>query len=456
MARQTLDRREFLKGAGSLGVVSLALPMLPSLGYAEDGADFPRRLVVFASANGTIAPQWIPQSVDGQITQLSPILQPLAPHLDDLFVLEGLDITVGKKEYQPGVFHSHERGYGGILTGQPLNLGEMEAGSGYANGISVDQYIANRLAGATRIHSFQVGLVTRRHPRGHYNRDTMTYAGPDKPLFAQSNGGKLFDHLFGGANSTSDYKHIQARRKSVLDYLKDDIRRVESMISVADRLRLEQHHQAFRDLEQRIAEPPSSFVKADSSVVHSYPHTIENWFDEDNMDAISDFQIKQTVQALASNRTQVATIQFGAALAQLSMRFVGSGEDWHEMSHEGDDNEVAQEQLVAANTYAAGCFAQLLGEMKSVPEGDGTLLDHSIVLWVNELGKGNSHTYNDVPIVMAGSLHDTFKTGGAHVKLGERTNNDLLITLCHAFGYNDVTTFGLPELCTGPISELCV
>lgn len=445
---KTLNRRQFLRGASALGVAGLTLPMLPSLVRAQS-ADFPKRLVIFSSGNGTIAPNWVPQSTNGQLTGLSTILDPLEPHMDDLLVLEGLDLEVAKGSYQPaGGFHAHERGLGAVLTGQNLNTGDMEAGSGYANGISVDQFIANGMQGETALHSLQFGLCTRRHGVGWYNRDTMTYAGANQPLFAESDGELLFDQIFGeGVSAGGSYERIRDRRQSVLDFVKDDLRRVEAKISARDRQRLEQHHTAFRELETQLSQPAPSCDDPGQP-------GINNWFDENQMDAISDFQIAQMVQALACDRTRVATMQFGKGLGALSLRCIGMDDSWHSLSHEGDGNGSAQSKLTQMNTYIAGRFAKLIEMMKAIPEGDGTLLDNSIVIWVNELGKGNNHDHDDVPIVMAGGLQGYFDCTGRHVTLGERPNNDFLITLCHAFGHTDVTEFGRPELSSGPISEL--
>ena len=120
----------------------------------------------------------------------------------------------------------------------------------------------------------------------------------------------------------------------------------------------------------------------------------------------------------------------------------------------GDSDKAAHEGLTKINAHIAECFAMLLTELDSVKEGEGTLLDHSLVLWVNELGKGNSHRYEDVPIVVAGGLHGKFKTGGRHFKFGNRTTNDLLLTIAHAFGFPELSTFGNEKLCTGRIKEL--
>ena len=177
-----LARRRFLQGAGALGAASLALPLLSSHGFAA-GTDYPMRLIVFFSGNGTLAKQWTPQSSDGRITTFSPILKPLERHKDKIAVVEGLDLECAQREWQPGKgFHGHERGLGGILTGTNLNLGKFEANSGYANGISIDQWLANRIHDPDAIHSAQIGLVTR--PNKWANRETMCYAGREQaPVF---------------------------------------------------------------------------------------------------------------------------------------------------------------------------------------------------------------------------------------------------------------------------------
>lgn len=448
---ETIGRRAFLAGAGAAGMagaVGLSLPLLPSLGHTSPN-DFPKRLVVFFSANGTIAPNWRPESSDGTITDLSRILEPLRPHLDDLAVIEGLDLDVGRHKWQPGGFHGHERGLGGILTGQNLRLGDFVEGSGYADGESVDQFIADRMKGATDIHSLQVGINTPRHGNGDYNRDTMVYADAGKPRFHQDDGEKLFDTIFGdGATRPEVYKRIRKRRRSVLDFLKSDLERLRGRVSSEDRERLERHATKYRKLESKLEQPPPECQGS------APPESIDRWRNENNMDEISQFQIQQTVQALACDRTRVATIQFGKGLGALSLRCIGLDDRWHSLSHEGDGNQSAQEKLTKMNRYIAERFSLLLDEMKSIPEGDGTLLDNSVVLWVNELGKGNTHDYDDVPIVMAGNLQGFFETGGRHLEFDGRPHNDLLITLCHAFGHTDVDEFGIPDLCSGPIREL--
>jgi hypothetical protein len=442
-----LNRRSFLRGAGAFGAASLALPALPSISKAAPG-DFPKRLVVFFSGNGTIGPNWKPESTNGRLTGLSTILEPLRPHMQDITVIEGLDIECARTAWQPrGGFHAHERGLGGILTGTHLNTGSMEANSGYANGISVDQFIADGLGDQTALHSLQVGILSSRHGNGWYNRDTMVYAGANQPKFHERDGARLFAQIFGDdPGESAAYARIRQRRRSVLDFLKSDLARVERRLSAADRQRVAQHTQAFRDLERQLDEVVACEAPDGPGGI--------NFTSQAQTGTIADFQIRQTVQALACDRTRVATIQFGKGLGALSLQCIGMSDSWHALSHEGDNNADAQSKLTQLNTYIAARFADLLTQMKSVREGDGTMLDNSVVLWVNELGKGNNHNHHDVPIVMAGRAGGFFKPGGRHVEYDRRNTNDLLVTLCRAFGHHDVDRFGIPELNEGVLSEL--
>ena len=441
-----LPRRRFLKGASALGAVSLALPLLPSMGFA-DSASYPMRLIVFFSGNGTVAKNWTPQSSGGRITKFSPILAPLEKHKNKLAIVEGLDLDCAQRRWQPmGGFHPHERGLGGILTGTNLNKGTFEAHSGYANGISMDQWLADRIHDPKAIHSAQVGIVTQFH---HWrNRETMSYAGANKPVFYENNGSKLQAKLFGDGQASSQvFRQIQERRLSVMDYLKEDLARTKARVSAQDALRLEEHAEKIHTLEKEVRMPPAQCTSEP-------PGSGLAWDKSDQVVSNSNFKFKQIATALACDRTRVVTMQYGAGLGAVSMRHLGISTTWHHLSHRGDSQESSQMALTKINTHIAERFAALLTELDSVKEGSGTLLDHCLVLWVNELGKGNNHNYADVPIVIAGGLHGKFKTGGQHFKFGSRSTNDLLLTIAHAFGYQDLKTFGNKELCTGRINEL--
>lgn len=403
------------------------------------------------SGNGVPRPEtsWnVTSDGNGKITDLNEILGPLQPHIDDLLVLEGLDLEVGKSQNQPSnSFHGHERGLAGILTGRPLQFRNFEADSGYGTGISIDQYLANKFSGETPIHSLQVGLNS---PLQTWrNRNALSYAGDSQPLFSENDGAVLFDQIFGEqVQEPEALLRIRKRRKSVLDMLKNDMTDIDKRISANDRSRLDQHYTAFRDLEKVLQGGDTSCGQFAAPT-----YSGRDWTDEGQMDGTTDFQITQMVQALACDRTRVSTLQFGSGLGALDLRMVGFDDYWHSLSHDSDSDTGAQDKLVLLNIYIAKRFAKILSEMKKIKEGNGTMLDNSLVIWVNELGKGNNHRYDDIPIVMAGNLQGVMNCDGRHVQLGNRSSNDLLVTILHAFGYNE-NVFGVPGLCSGPINEL--
>ncbi|MEL6340889.1 MAG: DUF1552 domain-containing protein [Myxococcota bacterium] len=447
----TTTRRHFLRGAaGSFGTASLALPLLPSLARAQDADAYPLRLVILFNGNGTIRDSWLPQHQDGRVTQLSPILSPLQRHLEKLMVVDGLSLEAAKGEYQPkGGFHGHERGLGCLLTGRRLELGNFVEKSGYPAGPSLDNLLASRLGEESPLGALAVGILSRQHYGGDHNRSTMSYFGADQPKFMQSDGSKLFSTIFGEpTESEAAYQRTRARRSSVLDFLREDLARVEARISTEDKRRLEKHTAAFRSLEQQLEQGPP----ACEPITLAEP---SDWLDASNVDAITAFQFEQTVQALTCDRTRVAAIQFGNGLGGVPLTPIGddySGQSWHESSHLTDSASVGD--MVAINTFVAGKLAYLLDLMDAVPEGDGTLLDHSLVLWVNELANGELHTYDGSPLVMAGGASGAFKTGGAFEDVAGRTNNDLALAILHAFGFTDVQEFGMREVTSGPLEQL--
>ncbi|MEO1480863.1 MAG: DUF1552 domain-containing protein [Myxococcota bacterium] len=449
----TFDRRRFLYGgAGALGTATLSLPLLPSLARAQsEESVFPLRLVVFFSGNGTIRDAWMPQHDSGRITALSPILRPLEPHLDKLMVVDGLNLEAANHQYQPkSGFHGHERGLGCILTGRRLELGPYTEGSGFPAGQSVNTYLSDRLGDASPLGSLPVGILSRPNNQD-LNRTTMSFLGPDQPQFMEYDGAKLFTQIFGQQGQSEQvYQQTLRRQRSVLDFLNADLKRVQERLSSEDRIRLDKHLDTFETLERQLTQT----IPACEATTLPQP---QNWLDANESETTATFQLTQTVEAMACDRVRIATVQFGGGLGGVSLRAIGdpeyaNRESWHYSSHNSDEESV--ENIVAINTFIAGKFAQLLDLMDSVVEGERTLLDNSIVLWVNELANGQHHTYDSIPLVVAGGGKDYFKTGGTFVDVGGRTNNDLLLSLIHAFGFSDVSEFGMEGLTTGPLDAL--
>ena len=156
--------------------------------------------------------------------------------------------------------------------------------------------------------------------------------------------------------------------------------------------------------------------------------------------------------ALACDLTRVGSIQWSRSVSNTAFTWLGINEGHHDLSHEGDGNADAVAKIVQVNRWYAEQFAYFLDQLKAIPEGDGTMLDNTVVLWCNELGQGNSHTRKDVPLIVAGNAGGHFSTG-KYLQFDAHSHNDLLISLCHAMGY-PVATFGDPSLCSGELPGL--
>lgn len=425
---QRVPRRRFLRG---LAGGALALPLLAGLDSpSARAAPHPKRLIVFFSANGTIADAWRPTGGETDFV-FSEILAPLAPHRDELLILGGID---AESSYHGPGDNSHWNGMGHMLTG--TELVDLGGGVFTGGGISVDQHIAAQIGGATKLASLE--LAVEASPSTVSSR--LSYLGAAQPVPPESDPQKVFHRLFGGLSP-----ELEAQRKSVLDAVSDDLGTLTPTLGRADQLKLEAHLDAVRDVEKRLYITPSPTCGS-----------IElGRFDVDDLPAIGKEQMDLLVLALACDLTRVVTLQWSQAVSMTRMTWLGITDPHHTLSHYPVTDPVAQAKLVQINRWYATQFAYLLQAMKSVPEGDGTLLDHSVVLWCNELGEGSTHSRRNVPYVLAGSAGGHFKTGRFLDFQGSKKpwHSDLLVSLCQAMDLSDAT-FGNPAYCHGGIAAL--
>ncbi len=433
----SLNRRRFLQGLGA----TVALPLLPSMGWAQQSS-FPKRIVFFYSPNGTVPARWSP-SGDENDWQLSEILQPLQAIKEDVIVIEGVDMRVTTKG--PGA--AHQRGMGAVLTGRPLNDGDFTGGggaiSGWASGISIDQEIADQRNDPTPFHSLQLGVRST----GGANRQTMVYGGSDMPIQPDNDPYNVFDRVFANFDADPfDLERTRIQRRSVLDFVMEDLNTINQKVSAADRARIDAHFDSVRRIEERLQN--ASGATCEAPMVGERIDVDA----QDNVPQVGQLQMDLLVNALACDLTRVATLQFTRATSGQRYGWLGFDDGHHSLSHEGDNNDAAMDKLVQINQWLCEQFVYLVNRMKEIPEGDGTLLDHSAVVWVNSLGKGNSHTRNDIPIVMAGGLHGAFETD-RYLEYDDQPHNDFLISLANAMDVN-INTFGDPDFATGPLVGL--
>src|SRR5690606_6328054 len=263
--------------------------------------------------------------------------------------------------------------------------------AGWASGISIDQEIRNffqsRPETRTRFGSLEFGVAV---PNRADPWTRMCYLGDDKPVAPVDDPRQMFEKLYGEAKG-------REQLASVLDLVADDLRRVAPRLSPQDRALLEEHLDQVRRLEVDI-----QAAAEQSEPVHPEPEIDpEIELVNDNTPAISRMQLDLLVSALANDMARVASIQYMRSVGQARMRWLGIEEGHHGLSHEPDDNQDAHEKLKKINSWFAGELAYLAGRLASIPEpsgAGGSMLDHTQIVWVNELGKGNSHTLNDLPL----------------------------------------------------------
>ena len=429
----TIDRRQFIR---NLGVSSTSLPFLlglPSLGLAKT-APSRKRLVVMFSPNGTIPKNFWPEST-GSNFELKKIMEPLAPFRNRMLVLNGLNNKVR------GDGDSHMRGMSCLLTGIELFPGNIQGGSdtpaGWAKGISIDQEIKNFFqsqdATRTRFGSleFGVGVSDRADP---WTR--MSYAGPNQPVAPTDDPYQMYKKLYGQIRDRDSLLNI-------LDIVRDDLKKVSKKISTEDKLLLKEHADFVRQMEQE-------FTQTDNKALIGNPPNFEAGITNrnDNVPRLSRMQIDLMVNSFVNDFARVGTLQYTKSVGQARMNWLNINDGHHGLSHESDKNDDAVDKLTRINKWFAGELAYLTKRLAETPEpgANGSLLDNTTIVWTNELGKGNSHTLNNIPFVLIGNGMG-FRMGRS-LNLKGTAHNRLMISMAHAMGHN-IKYFGNKKLSQG-------
>jgi Protein of unknown function (DUF1552) len=425
-SRVPLTRRVFLRGISLCGAaVRVGLPPLETMfnsagtSYAAaTGAKIaetpiPSRFVLWFNGNGIPERYWIPEET-GANYPLTPCLAPLGPFRKDIHVVSGLDNPAARK---PGPGNDHHRSMSGLMSGTSFT------GRG-AGGPSIDQLIAARISsqpgGAVRFRSLQVGVCQESH--GESIHRNMSWAGYERALPPEMIPHNLFDRLFG----RREQSWIE-RKQSVLDLVRDDFKDLNTTLGKQDQIRVEEHLASVRDLERSIASLPPEYAKvAEPEIggdVRDYPR-------------IAKLQSDLLVHALASRQTRVATYMLTKCQSLVRLPWLGyTTLRHHDYTHTNSESPQAQRILRDICRWHVEEFAYLLGRLKAISEGDGTLLDHCCLLYIHEHAEANIHKNNGLVAMLAGHLHG-MKTG-MHTKV-TGTMGELYLALA-----NDIMRAGI-------------
>lgn len=436
------SRRDFLKKLG-LSAMGIQLAMgLPSLTSASLNTPKKQRLVFVFSPNGVIPDHFWPDTL-GKDFELKRILKPLESFKDQTTTMHGICNRI------QGDGDGHMRGIGCLLTGIELFPGDIQGGSdtpaGWSMGISLDQYLKNKFQASpetmTRFGSLEFGVLV---PDRADTWTRMSYAGANQPIAPISDPYQMFDKLYGQQKN-------RQMLVSVLDGLNDDYKRLSIMLGAEDRQILDRHLQMTRqletDLKTEIAAGQKRAAGRSKEVGHAMPTLPPNIEEQnDNIPLITKMQTDLLVNSFAADFARLATFQITNSVGQPKMTWLGIEEGHHGLSHEPDSNEDSYEKLIKINTWYCEQIAYLAKKLSETPEpgSDESMLDNTTIVWTNELGKGNSHTRDNIPFVMVGG--GLGWNSGHALDFGKVPHNRLLMSICEAMGH-PVESFGNPDFC---------
>lgn len=458
MKTKSIPRRLFLRGMGGVG---LGLPLMSTmacspderklvekLGRAKQGADgFPVRTLFVYTPNGNF---------DMPDANLTGMWAPLADMKSKLNVIRGLDLSVHDKP--PG--EPHQQGMA-VLTGRSLNNGNFVGGdgtlAGWASGISVDQEIANAVGMMTQHKSLHAGVQSTSYG-GTEVRTIISYAGADDPIENETSPYTMFDTVFSqlGADPVGLEK-LRERRKSVLDTVGKQYEAISKKVGTEDRAKLESHLQKVREVEARLDNP--------GGVIGGFcqkpePGGVVDLNDPNNFPAIGKLHMDLITMAFACDLTRVATLQWSASTNNKPFPYLSyngqpiTGDD-HVMAHAPDNDAESWGRVRVIREWYIQQMRYLLGALDAIQEGEGTMLDNTMVVFFSEISRGNTHSHADCPFIVAGGAGGALKTGQFLDYQGTVFHNNLLVSALNANGI-EATTFGEAAYCTGPLSELAV
>ncbi len=441
---KSFNRRNFLRGAGG---VAVALPFLGAMSEPASAAPFPKRFIAFFTGLGQVKTAWAPTGTEKNFT-LGPVLAPLAKHQSKLLILEGIDME--SAYHGPG--DPHQQGIAQSLSATELQSGDLfpyacdpSAMVGWGGGISLDQRLANQLGQKTKFPSLELGVQVQ-----YTNVSSrLSYKGAAQPVPPEDSPHQLFTRLFG--DLTADPKSLQrlrATRHAVLDSVQDDAKSLALRLGAEDKAKLAHHLEAIHSIASRLDAPGEL---GGVCAVPDVGGEIDVYASE-NYPAIGRLQMDLLAMSLACDLTRVGSLQWTSTQAGKVFSWLGQSETHHSLSHSPLTDVDRQNQLVAIGNWHSKQLAYLMDKLASFPEGNGTVLDNTLILWCSDIAQGQSHARRDMPYVLAGGAGGALSMG-RYLKYGGDHHNNLLVSILNAMDVPD-TTFGNPDYCTGPLPKL--
>ncbi len=430
ITRKALPRRAFLRGIGTTLALPLLDSMVPALAASPlAGTQSPTRLSFVYVPNGMIMDRWTPTTL-GSNYDLPTILEPLSSFQDDMLVISGLAHNTGwaLEGEGPG---EHARASATFLTGVHPKKTE---GADLRAGTSIDQIVARDFRQHTQLASLEVALdstdVVGTCDTGYscaYS-NTLCWSSPTTPVPMENKPRAVFERLFGDSDSTDPAaRRARLRRdRSILDLVSQDVARLQNRLGPRDRAKLTEYLDSIRDIERRIqiAEDQSSRELPSVERPVGIPPTFTG-----HCKLMMDLQ----VLAFQTDMTRVITFMMGREQNTRVYDELGIKDAYHPLSHhQNDPSKIAQ--VLQIDILHSQMFAYFLEKMRSTPDGDGSLLDHSMILYGSSLSDGNLHVHNDLPLLLLGGRAG-HNLAGHHVRYPDDTpTTNLFLTLLDKLG----------------------
>ncbi len=412
ITKKSLPRRTFLRGVGATLALPLLDAMVPSLtALAKTPADPVRRLGFVYMPMGCDISRWTPAG-GARIKELSPTLRSLAPVADQITVITNLEL----KNSYPG---THATSNAGFLSAAKAKWTES---TDYHLGTTVDQIAARHIGQETQLPSLEMAMdllqMVGQCDNGYacVYQNNLSWSSPTTPLPAEAHPRIVFERLFGDGGSVEDRRARLRRKASLLDWVREDLSRLQKELGPGDRSKVGQYLDSVREVERRIQKAEASTASdrlpdldRPVGVPASYAAHARLMFD-------------LQVLALQADVTRVITFQLARETSTRTYTEIGVSDPHHPLTHHGNDPEKIA-KMAKINAFHVSLFAYFLEKLKATPEGNGSLLDRSLCLYGSGMGNPNVHDHLNLPILVAGggaNLH-AGGPGGRHIRYTEPT-----------------------------------
>ena len=427
ITKKAMGRRTMLRGLGTVMALPLLEAMSSSAKAAEQAAAARKRLQVIYTPNGMMMENWTPKTA-GEGYELSPILKPLEPYRNKFTVFSNLS-HVQAEALGDGA-GDHGRCCGGYLTATHVKKTE---GADITAGVSMDQVVAKQFGEKTQIPSIEVGLeppsLVGSCDSGYScaYTNTLSWSNASTPLPVTINPREVFERLFGDGDSLDAKSRLaQLRRQaSILDFVAQDAKRLSTKMSAGDKHKLDEYLTSVRDIEKRIQKVEQGGAEATALPAYARPSGVPDKFED-----YSHMMIDLQVLAMQADITRVSSFMVGREVSGRSYPEIGVPDAHHPLSHHGHDPEKIA-KLTKINTLHMEQVAYYLKRMSETKEGEGNLLDNTLVMAGASLADPNNHDHRDLPVLVAGGL----MKGNRHIIAPKDTPMaNLMLSMMDALG----------------------